>query len=66
MLFAADDFAAPSSAGDAEALARLGVRAPCVLMVGAAEKRKNHARGCAPEACGSPGNSAGTTPRAAR
>ena len=43
VLLAADDFAVPSSAGDAEALARLGVRAPFVLTVGAAEKRKNHA-----------------------
>jgi len=36
VLLAADDFAVPSSAGDAEALARLGVRAPFVLTVGAA------------------------------
>jgi len=42
-LLAADDFAVPSAAGDADALARLGVRAPFVLTVGAAEKRKNHA-----------------------
>jgi glycosyltransferase involved in cell wall biosynthesis len=40
---AADDFAVPSAAGDAEALARLGVAAPFVLTVGAAERRKNHA-----------------------
>jgi glycosyltransferase involved in cell wall biosynthesis len=41
-LLAADDFAIPSTEGDADALARLGVRAPFVLSVGAAEKRKNH------------------------
>ena len=42
-LLAADDFAIPSSEGDAAALARLGVRAPFVLSVGAEDKRKNHA-----------------------
>jgi glycosyltransferase involved in cell wall biosynthesis len=42
-LLAADDFAVPSASDDAGALARLGVRAPYVLAVGAAEKRKNHA-----------------------
>lgn len=42
-LLAADDFAVPSPAHDAETLGRLGVRAPFVLSVGAAEKRKNHA-----------------------
>jgi glycosyltransferase involved in cell wall biosynthesis len=42
-LLAADDFGVPSSAGDAAALTRLGVHAPFVLTVGAAEKRKNHA-----------------------
>jgi glycosyltransferase involved in cell wall biosynthesis len=40
---AADDFEVSSRADDAEALARLGVKAPYVLTVGAAEKRKNHA-----------------------
>jgi glycosyltransferase involved in cell wall biosynthesis len=42
-LLAADDFAIPSGAGDAEALERLRVRAPFVLTVGASERRKNHA-----------------------
>ncbi len=41
-LLAADDFAMTSSADDSGALERLGVRAPYVLAVGAAEKRKNH------------------------
>lgn len=41
-LLAADDFAIPSSEGDAAALARLGVRSPFVLSVGAEEKRKNY------------------------
>lgn len=41
-LLAANDFVHPSADGDAEALARLGVRAPFVLTVGAAERRKNH------------------------
>jgi glycosyltransferase involved in cell wall biosynthesis len=40
---AADDFDIASCAGDAAVLARLGVKAPYVLTVGAAEKRKNHA-----------------------
>jgi glycosyltransferase involved in cell wall biosynthesis len=39
---AADDFVVPSAAGDGEALARLGVHAPFLLTVGAADKRKNH------------------------
>jgi glycosyltransferase involved in cell wall biosynthesis len=43
VLLAADDFAVPSSTGDADALERLGVRAPFVLSVGAAERRKNYA-----------------------
>ncbi len=42
-LLAANDFARPSPDGDAEALGRLGVRAPFVLTVGAADRRKNHA-----------------------
>ncbi|MEP7000799.1 MAG: glycosyltransferase family 1 protein [bacterium] len=40
-LLAADDFAIPSADGHAEVLARLGVRAPFVLAVGAADRRKN-------------------------
>ena len=40
-LLAADDFAVPPAEGDAEALARLGVRMPFVLAVGAADRRKN-------------------------
>jgi len=40
---AADDFEVSSRADDAAVLARLGVKAPYVLTVGAAEKRKNHA-----------------------
>ncbi len=40
---AADDFDTSSRADDAAVLARLGVKAPYVLTVGAAEKRKNHA-----------------------
>ena len=39
---AADDFDISSRADDAAVLERLGVRAPYVLTVGAAEKRKNH------------------------
>lgn len=42
-LLAADDFDIAPRAGDDAALARLGVTAPFVLTVGAAEKRKNHA-----------------------
>ena len=38
---AADDLAIPSADRDAEALARLGVRSPYVLAVGAADRRKN-------------------------
>jgi alpha-1,3-rhamnosyl/mannosyltransferase len=41
-LLAADDFAIRSGERDADDLARLGVRAPFVLSVGAEEKRKNH------------------------
>ena len=40
-LLAADDFTVPPVKGDAEALARLGVRQPFVLAVGAADRRKN-------------------------
>jgi glycosyltransferase involved in cell wall biosynthesis len=40
-LLAADDFAIPAADGDAEVLARLGVRTPFVLTVGAADRRKN-------------------------
>lgn len=40
---AADDFPVPPVAGDRETLARLGVRTPFVLAVGAADRRKNHA-----------------------
>jgi len=38
---AADDFDVPPAARDDDALARLGVRTPFVLAVGAAERRKN-------------------------
>jgi glycosyltransferase involved in cell wall biosynthesis len=38
---AADDLVIPTADRDAEALARLGVRAPYVLAVGAADRRKN-------------------------
>ena len=38
---AADDLAIPSAGRDADALKRLGVRAPYVLAVGAADRRKN-------------------------
>ena len=41
VLLAADDLAAPSSTGDDAALARLEVRRPFVLTVGAADPRKN-------------------------
>jgi glycosyltransferase involved in cell wall biosynthesis len=41
VLLAADDVAAPSPAGDAAALERLGVQRPFVLTVGAADPRKN-------------------------
>ena len=41
-LLAANDFILPPAVDDAAALARLGVRAPYVLTVGAAERRKNH------------------------
>jgi alpha-1,3-rhamnosyl/mannosyltransferase len=41
VLLAADDLAAPSAAGDDAALARLEVRRPFVLTVGAADPRKN-------------------------
>jgi glycosyltransferase involved in cell wall biosynthesis len=40
---AADDFDMSASTDDAATLTRLGVKAPYVLTVGAAEKRKNHA-----------------------
>lgn len=40
-LLAADDFVAPPKARDLAVLARLGVRTPFVLAVGAAERRKN-------------------------
>ena len=40
-LLAADDFTVPPAEGDAAVLARLGVRAPFVLAVGAADRRKN-------------------------
>lgn len=40
---AADDFPVPPVAEDAATLARLGVRTPFVLAVGAADRRKNHA-----------------------
>jgi glycosyltransferase involved in cell wall biosynthesis len=40
-LLAADDLVVPSAERDAEALARLGVRSPYVLAVGAADRRKN-------------------------
>ena len=38
---AADDLAIPPAERDAEALARLGVRSPYLLAVGAADRRKN-------------------------
>lgn len=41
VLLAADDFTIPPSASDAETLAKLGVHAPFVLAVGAADRRKN-------------------------
>ena len=41
VLLAADDFTIPSSDADSDALARLGVHAPYVLAVGAADRRKN-------------------------
>ena len=41
VLLAADDFAIPPSTTDSETLAALGVRAPYVLAVGAADRRKN-------------------------
>ena len=40
-LLAADDLRIPSAERDAEALTRLGVRAPFVLAVGAGDRRKN-------------------------
>jgi alpha-1,3-rhamnosyl/mannosyltransferase len=40
---AADDLPVPPAGGDRAALARLGVRTPFVLAVGAADRRKNHA-----------------------
>ncbi len=40
-LLAADDLVVPPADGDASALRRLGVRAPYVLAVGAADRRKN-------------------------
>jgi alpha-1,3-rhamnosyl/mannosyltransferase len=40
-LLAADDLSIPPASRDAEALARLGVRAPYLLAVGAADRRKN-------------------------
>jgi glycosyltransferase involved in cell wall biosynthesis len=40
-LLAADDLVVPAAERDAEALARLGVRSPYVLAVGAADRRKN-------------------------
>ena len=40
-LLAADDFTVPPAEGDAEVLVRLGVRAPFILAVGAADRRKN-------------------------
>jgi glycosyltransferase involved in cell wall biosynthesis len=42
-LLAADDVAIPPPGADEGTLARLGVRAPFVLTVGAADRRKNHA-----------------------
>jgi glycosyltransferase involved in cell wall biosynthesis len=42
-LLAADDVAVPPPEADDGTLARLGVRAPFVLTVGAADRRKNHA-----------------------
>ncbi|MDQ2667385.1 MAG: glycosyltransferase family 4 protein [Gemmatimonadota bacterium] len=41
VLLAADDFPIPPAAHDTEMLQRLGVRAPYVLAVGAADRRKN-------------------------
>jgi glycosyltransferase involved in cell wall biosynthesis len=41
VLLAADDFAVPPEAGDADVLRRLGVSKPFVLAVGAADRRKN-------------------------
>ena len=41
VLLAADDFAIPPAADDVAALEKLGVRAPYVLAVGAADRRKN-------------------------
>ena len=41
VLLAADDFPIPPAAHDAALLERLGVRAPYVLAVGAADRRKN-------------------------
>ena len=41
VLLAADDFDVPPAAGDAQALAKLGVTRPFVLSVGAADRRKN-------------------------
>jgi glycosyltransferase involved in cell wall biosynthesis len=41
VLLAADDFAIPPSTTDSATLERLGVRAPFVLAVGAADRRKN-------------------------
>lgn len=41
VLLAADDFAIPPTADDVAALEKLGVRAPYVLAVGAADRRKN-------------------------
>lgn len=43
VLLAADDGTVSSSDGDAAALERLGVRAPFLLTVGAADRRKNYA-----------------------
>jgi glycosyltransferase involved in cell wall biosynthesis len=40
-LLAADDMKVPDASRDAHALARLGVRAPYFLVVGAADRRKN-------------------------
>lgn len=40
-LLAADDFAVPTAEHDGEVLARLGVHTPFVLVVGAADRRKN-------------------------
>jgi glycosyltransferase involved in cell wall biosynthesis len=43
-LLAADDFSAAGPEDDPAALARLGVSAPFLLTVGAADRRKNHAQ----------------------